>query len=280
MKRRISFTRYSRAYITNAMRATIAVLLVLITISLSPRASIAAKDDEITVSAAISLKEALTDAASKYVSLGGDHVVFNFGASGALEAQIKQGAPVDLFISAGVQVDELIAAGQADRSSRRVIARNALVLVVPIAAKDPPRGFDDLLSDRVHKIAIGEPKAVPAGTYAMQTLTALHLAEPLRDRLVFGANVRQVLDYVRRDEIDAGIVYATDAASAKDQVKVVATADPTTHEPIEYPAVVITGSTHAAAAGKFLDFLVSTEAQGIFAARGFESPSATSQPTR
>jgi molybdate transport system substrate-binding protein len=265
------------------MRAAITALFVLMTLGLAARtrASAAAAEDEITVSAAISLKEALTEAASKYVSRGGDHVVFNFGASGALEAQIKQGAPVDLFISAGTQqVDELIAAGQADRSSRRAIARNALVLVVPIVAKDPPRGFDELSSDRAHKIAIGEPKAVPAGTYAMQTLTALHLAEPLRDRLIFGANVRQVLDYVCRDEVDAGIVYATDAASAKDQVKVVATADPTTHEPIEYPAVIITGSAHTAAARRFLDFVASSEAQGVFAARGFESPSPVTQPTR
>jgi molybdate transport system substrate-binding protein len=258
-----------------------ALLCVPLLIALPPRASAVTVDGEITVSAAISLKEALTDAAAIYVSRGGDHVVFNFGASGMLEAQIKQGAPVDLFVSAGdQQVGVLIAAGQADRQSRRVIARNALVLVVPNAAKSPPHGFEDLLSDRIRKIAIGEPKAVPAGTYAMQTLTALHLAEPLRDRLVYGANVRQVLDYVRRDEVDAGIVYATDVAAAKDQVKIVATADPATHEPIEYPAVIITGAAHATAAGKFLGFLESPEAQAIFASRGFEAPTSTTQPTR
>ena len=231
--------------------------------------------ETITISAAISLKDALTAIAKTFESDSTDKVEFNFGASGPLAAQIQQGAPVDAFISAAnKQVDDLIKSGKADAATRRVIVENTLVLIVPTAATNPPQSFADLTADRVGKIALGQPKAVPAGQYAMETLQNLKLADALSGKIVYGANVRQVLDYVVRNEVDAGMVYATDAKVAGDAVKVVATAPSSSHEKIEYPAVIITTATHQSAAIRFLNFLQSTPAQSTFASQGFVLPTA------
>jgi len=226
--------------------------------------------ETINVAAAVSLREAITDAATAYQADGGDAVTFTFGASGQLAAQIQNGAPVDVFISAAdKQVDDLSKAGLVDDSTRRVIAGNALVLIVPADAKSPPAGFGELAGDSMQKIAIGEPKTVPAGQYAMEVLKALKLEEKVTPRLIFGANVRQVLEYVETGEVTAGMVYSTDATEAGAKVKVVATADPSTHQPIVYPAVVIKNSSKKPAGVKFLDYLGSEKGFAALAARGF-----------
>jgi len=232
-----------------------------------------AKAETITVSAAISLKESLSDIREAYEASSGDHVVFNLDASGKLAAQIQQGAPVDLFISADdEQMDKLEKAGRVNARTRQIIAGNTLVLIVSPKEKDPPKGFADLATERGRKIAIGEPKTVPAGRYAMQTLKALHLESSVSSRLLLGESVRAVLSYVERDEVSAGIVYGTDAIQAGDAVKVIATAEASSHDPIEYPAAVIAGSAHAEAAKRFLKYLSSKPAQKIFIARGFSAP--------
>ena len=119
-------------------------------------------------------------------------------------------------------------------------------------------------------VFIGPYTAQAAGDYAAQTLAALKLTDTVKDKLVFGINVRQVLFYVERSEVEAGIVYRTDALEAGDKVKLVATADESTHAPIVYPAVVIKGAKHADAGARFLEFLASDKAQAILAARGFK----------
>lgn len=220
----------------------------------------------VNVSVAISLKEAVTEAADAYKQQTGREVRLTFGASGTLMAQIKNGAPVDAFISAAPkQVDELIAAKLADPATRRVVATNDLVLIAPPSGG--PSGFDELL--KVKRIAIGDPKSVPAGDYAVQALQAMKLYEGVKDRLVFAENVRQVLDYVIRGEVDAGIVYRTDAKQAGEKVKVVATADAKTHQPIEYPAVVMSDTKRAAEAKGFLEFLEGEKGKAILKGRGF-----------
>jgi molybdate transport system substrate-binding protein len=239
-----------------------------------------AKAQDITVSAAISLKESLTQIGSAYEKSSGDHLQFNFDASGKLAAQIRQGAPVDAFVSADdQQMNKLDSAGKIAADTRRVVVNNSLVLIAPADEKDAPTSFTDLAVDHGKKIAIGEPKTVPAGRYAMQTLKSLALDQAVTARLVFGESVRQVLTYVERDEVYAGIVYATDAAQAGDKVKVIAVADPATHEVIEYPAAVVAGSPHAAAARKFLDYLTTDSAKVIFTAHGFTLPPSTVRPT-
>jgi molybdate transport system substrate-binding protein len=236
----------------------------------------AARAEPVRVACAISLKEAVTEVAAAYKQEGRGEVEFTFGSSGQLQSQIEYGAPVNAFISAAhPQVDDLVRSKHADAATQRVVAGNRLVLVVPAGAKSAPAGFKDLASERVRRVAVGEPRTVPAGQYAMQVLAAMKLADALKGRLVHGANVRQVLDYVERGEVDAGIVYATDAQDAGERVRVVERADPSTHDPIEYPAVVMSDSRRRKAAVDFLDYLGSEKARAILAKRGFTAPAAT-----
>lgn len=249
------------------LRATILCLL------LAPTA----RGEAVTVAAAISLKDAMGEIGGAYRQATGADVRFTFGASGQLMAQVRNGAPIDAFISAAdEQVDALIESGRLDKASRREIAGNRLVLIVPAGAGDAaPASFTDLADARHGRVAVGEPKTVPAGQYAMQVLTKLGIAQTLTEsrRLVYGANVRQVLDYVVRGEVGAGVVYATDAREAvEDAVRVVATADAATHDRIVYPAAVVTASRKREAAGRFLEFLQGDEAKRIFKARGFTIP--------
>jgi molybdate transport system substrate-binding protein len=231
----------------------------------------------------VSLKEAATEIGKAYEQKTSEHVQFNFAASGVLAAQIKQGAPVDLFISAGApQTKELRDAGLLEGADT-LVARNALVLIVPAAQKDSITGFERLGDPRIKRLAVGNPKLVPVGEYAMQTLAALKLTDAVKDRLIEGLNVRQVLDYVERGEVDAGIVYATDAIEAGDRVRVIATAPESSHDPIVYPAVLVKGSKNAASAAKFLEFFTSDQAQQILKSHGFTAANAappTTQATR
>ena len=223
--------------------------------------AVSIRAESITVSAAISLKESATAIGKAFETDTGDKVEFNFGASGQLVQQITQGAPVDAFISAGQkQIDDLKTAKLAADGPAQIIARNALVLIVPKQAKDAPISFETLAAPSVKRLAVGQPKTVPAGDYAMQTLTALKLDEKLKERLIFGNNVRQVLDYVSRGEVDAGIVYTTDAMEAADTVRVVATAPAESHKPIEYPAILINTSTKQKTGHAFLDYMMTAKA--------------------
>jgi molybdate transport system substrate-binding protein len=250
-----------------------AMRVVLLTALLVLSVAVAAPAETIRLGVAVSLKEAVTDIARAYESETGDKVEFTFGSSGQVMAQIKAGAPIDAFISAAdKQVDELITQGLVDRESRRVVAGNTLVLIVPADSKVAIDSFEALGNVQLKRLAIGEPKSVPAGQYAMQALEKLMLAKPLADKLVYGSNVRQVLDYVMRGEVTAGIVYATDAKQAGGKVQVVATAPKDSHDSIMYPAVVIKKSANAAAAKRFLDHLASDDARRVLEARGFTVP--------
>ena len=236
----------------------------------------------ITVSAAISLKDALQEVAHLYELQSGEVVKLNFGSSGQLMTQIRRGAPVDVFISAAAnQVDELSRDGVVDVRARTVVATNRLVLVVRRDQTQAPRSFQELSDERIERISIGQPDVVPAGNYAQQVLNHLGIADAVRRRLIFGTNVRQVLSYVERGEVDAGIVYATDALVAGDQVRVVAVADPAWHAPIEYPAAIVAASRNRAAAERFLHFLQTRPAQQVLSNYGFGAAApATTQPTR
>ena len=227
-----------------------------------------ARAETIKVAAAASLREGMSEIAKAYEAEAKDRMELTFGSSGQLAAQIKAGAPIDAFVSAAeAQVTELVKAGLADESSRRVIAGNELVLIAPAKSSVEIKAFDDL--EKAKRVAMGEPRTVPAGMYAQQVMKKLSIEEKIKDRIVYGTNVRQVLDYVRRGEVTCGIVYATDAKEAGDEVKVVAKADATWHERIVYPGVVVKGTAKPQAAEKFLEYLRGEKAQGILKKRGF-----------
>lgn len=223
----------------------------------------------LTISAAISLKEPLDSFAQNYNQQHPDiRVVCNYGASGTLQQQIEQGAPVDIFISAGekqmdtLQNENLLAPG-----TRRDLLANQLVLIAP-ANSAPLHNFSDLAKSSVISIALGEPRTVPAGMYAQQTLDHLHLLPALKSKIVYAANVRQVLAYVETGNAAAGLVYATDARISS-SVRVVATAPPDSHDPILYPVAMLKVSKSPEAARALLNALESPQSLALFEKYGF-----------
>jgi molybdate transport system substrate-binding protein len=227
---------------------------------------------EILVSAAISLKNAFEDIGRLYEKRTGVHVRFNLGASGLLQKQIETGAPVDVFASAGVnQMDALQKQGLILAETRRNFASNVLALIVPAQSKLPVHSFGDLARAGIQRVAIGNPKTVPAGQYARELLESRRLWDKLQSRLVFAENVRQVLDYVVRGEADAGIVYASDAAAAGMQIAVAALAPEPSYNPILYPIAIIKDTSQRSSAQRFIDLTLSPEGQAILRKYGFLS---------
>ena len=223
----------------------------------------------LTVSAAISLKESLDAFAQNYNQQHPDiRVVCNYGASGTLQQQIEQGAPVDIFISAGEkQMDTLQSENSLAPGTRRDLIANQLVLIAP-ANSAALRNFNDLAKSSIKSIAVGEPRTVPAGMYAQQVLDHLHLLPALKSKIVYAANVRQVLAYVETGNANAGLVYATDARISS-SVRVVATAPPDSHDPILYPVAMLKASKSPQAARALLDALESPQSLALFAKYGF-----------
>lgn len=224
----------------------------------------------LTVSAASSLREALTEVAARYqAEHPGARVRLNFGASGTLRQQIEHGAAVDVFVAAsGAQMDALAARGLVDRGTRRVLAGNELVLVVPAGAPPKVKGFAELASPAVERVAVGAPGSVPAGEYAAQTFRALRIADAVARKTVYAQNVRQVLTYVESGNVDAGVVYRTDAL-ASPRVRVVATAPPGSHAPVLYPAAVVSSSAHPAAARDLVTYLAGPLGRAALLRHGF-----------
>jgi molybdate transport system substrate-binding protein len=225
---------------------------------------------DLIVSAAISLKDALDEAKQLFTTENPNvTIATNYGASGTLQLQIEQGAPVDVFLSAAPkQMDALEGKGLLLAGTRKDLLRNEVVLIVP---KDSTLGistFRDLMHANVKQIALGEPSVVPAGQYAKEVLTSLGIYDAVNAKAILGKDVRQVLTYVETGNVDAGIVYATDAMSSA-KVKVVATAPAGSHSPVIYPAAVIKASRNPAAARAFLDFLATARGLAIFQKYGF-----------
>ena len=224
---------------------------------------------ELTVSAAISLKDVLNEAAQLYRSEKPDTVIrFNLGASGSLQRQIEEGAPVDIFVSASEDhMNSLASMGLLLAGTRRDLVRNTVVLIAP-KGKDGISSFQDLARPEVKHISIGEPQTVPAGKYAQEVLTHFQLYQQLKPKFVLAKDVRQVLTYVITGNVDAGIVYVTDAKTSS-EVSVVARAPEDSHSPVIYPVAVLKSSKEPDQAKRFLDFLAGVEAQGVFEKYGF-----------
>jgi molybdate transport system substrate-binding protein len=196
---------------------------------------------------------------------------FNFAGSGVLIQQIAQGAPVDAFISAD---EETIVKGMAEKlldpASRKNIASNQVVLVVPATGAVALSGLSGLATAPVKRIAIGKLATVPVGRYSKQSLESAGLWATLEPKFVYADSVRQVLDYVARGEVEAGFVYATDAAVMPDKVGVVARVEG--HSPVRYPAALVADSKFKPAAAEWLAFLLSPAAQAELAKAGFGKP--------
>lgn len=223
----------------------------------------------LTISAATSLQNALKAIQPKYTQLQPQvNLVYNFGSSGSLQQQIEQGAPVDIFISAAIEqmasldVKNLLLPG-----SRRNLLSNKIVLIVP-KNSNKINSFADLTTDALTKIALGIPETVPAGKYAQQVLTSLGIIDTVIPKAVYGKDVQQVLNYVATENVDAGIVYLSNA-KFNDQVKIVATAPEASHSPVIYPIAILKATTNPQAARELVDYFFSPDAQNLFKQYGF-----------
>lgn len=227
---------------------------------------------ELTVSAAASLTNAFKEIGQAYeAQYPGSKVLFNFGASGALLQQVAKGAPVDVFASADQEtMDEAQKQALIQPASRQDFVRNTLVLIVPTDSKQTLTSLADLARPAVQRIALGNPASVPVGRYSRHALEAAGLWATLEPRFINATNVRQALDYVARGEVDAGFVYATDAALMKDKVRVAL--EVPLEVKIRYPLALTTGSSHKEEAARFIAFVKAPVAQAVLSRYGFQKP--------
>ena len=224
----------------------------------------------LTVSAAVSLSEALQEVAAAYRAAGGPPVSFNLAGSNVLARQIVNGAPVDVFVSADeAQMEVVVRAGLIAEGSRAIVTANTLVVVV-----DPRVSVGsatDLTNAEIRRIAIGDPAAVPAGVYARSYLENIGLWTALQPKLVPTTNVRAALAAVENGSAAAALVYATDARLAP-RLRVATTITGAAAPRIVYPAGVVKTSRQPAAAAHFLQFLRSAVSSAIFERHGFAPP--------
>jgi molybdate transport system substrate-binding protein len=225
---------------------------------------------ELNVSAAASMTDALQAVNDLYMQKNENvTIVANFASSGTLQKQIEQGAPTDVFISAAAkQMNALQEGGLIIDDTRQDLLNNKVVLVVPSNSTLDITDFMDLLNDEIKQVAIGDPEFVPAGTYGKQAFDVLGIYEQVQEKLILGSDVRAVLGYVEAGNVDAGIVYSTDAAIT-DGVKKVADAPDEVNSKIVYPVAIIKSCTEVDTAQAYINFLFSDEAGDIFAQYGF-----------
>lgn len=236
---------------------------------LNPSTAIAQAKTQLIVSAAASLTDALKELAPLYQQTRSNVTVrYNFASSGALQQQIENGAPADVFISAAEkQMDALQQKNLLVSGSRRKLLTNRLVLVVP-ANTSRVTNLKSLTNSQVKRIAIGNPRSVPAGQYAEEALTKAGLWKQLKPKYVLASNVRQVLQFVEAGNADAGLVYLTDAKTT-DKVEIAQTIPASLHSPIVYPIAVLKNGRNQSAAKGFVQFLFSGSARKVFTKYGF-----------
>ncbi|MBC7327298.1 molybdate ABC transporter substrate-binding protein [bacterium] len=240
-------------------------LLILLAVS----SSSLAKEKELVVSAAASLKDSFQEIGKIFMKKHkGVKVLFNFGGSGALRLQIEAGAPVDVFASAGQKdMDLLEKKGLVMKGTRHNFVENVIVLIAPIGSK--LSSFADLKTPAVQRFAMGNPKTVPSGQYGEETLKYQKLWESLQGKIVYGEDVRQVLDYVARKEVDAGIVFRTDALLRPKEVKIVAEAPNGSYTRPLYPIAVVAKTREPQLAKEFVALVLSPTGKKIFSKYGF-----------
>lgn len=227
---------------------------------------------DLVVSAAASLTNAFKTLAQQYEKGHPEtKVVLNFGASDVLMQQIVRGAPADVFASADQDAMNRAEAEKVIQpASRKDFAANQVVLIVPADSKLGIGALRDLTRADVKRVAYGNPSSVPVGRYTKGALEAENLWEAVSAKGVPAQNVRQSLDYVARGEVDAGFVFATDAAIMPDKVKVAVRVPNRT--PVTYPIAIITQTKQPTQAASFVQYVLSADGQAVLAKYGFQKP--------
>src|SRR6476469_956843 len=245
------------------------LLAFLVALSGAPQPVIA--QEQITVFAAASLRNALDDANAAFTKATGIKVVSSYEASSALPRQIEQGAPADVFISADLRWMDYVAERKLINPDTRVnLLGNKLVLIAPADSKlgnvTIGQGFDIAKLAGDGRIAVADVKAVPAGLYAKAALEKLGVWSAAEPKLAQAENVRATLAFVTRGEAPIGIVYETDA-KVEPKVKTIGLFPDNSYPPVTYPVALTAGANPAAA--RYLQFLRSTAAKAIFERYGF-----------
>jgi molybdate transport system substrate-binding protein len=223
-----------------------------------------ARAAEVTVFAAASLNDSLKQIAAAYEKDSGDKLAFNFGASSMLARQIEEGAPADVFFSADeTKMDALEKKGLLVSETRKSRLSNTLVIVVAADSTLKIDAPEALATSSVKHLALADPKAVPAGIYAKEFLEKRKLWAAVEGKVVPTENVRAALAAVESGNVEAGMVYRTDAAISK-KVKVACQIPASEGPAISYPVAVVKGSTNLAAARRFVEYLDSAEAKLVF----------------
>ncbi|MBI1841144.1 MAG: molybdate ABC transporter substrate-binding protein [Verrucomicrobia bacterium] len=253
----------SSSPVTNRpLRTRIALAILLLSVARSSAA-------EITVFAAVSLADALKEIGKSYENASGDRVRFNFAASSLLARQIAEGAPADIFFSADeAKMDDLARKGLIVADSRRSRLGNSLVIVVAADSPIALGSAKDLATEKVKRLALAEPKTVPAGIYAKEYLSTLKLWPAIEPKVVPTENVRAALAAVESGNVEAGIVYQTDASISK-KVKVAVAVSPADGPKITYPVALLKESKQPAGASGVLHHLNGAAAGAVFKRYGF-----------
>jgi molybdate transport system substrate-binding protein len=268
-KYKCNVKRGSLNHMKKTVMTIIIIFLIIICISCS-NTNNEKKRIELTISAAASMQKALTELQGNYEQ---EHpnvrLLFNYGATGALQQQIEQGAPVDVFFSASEEkFVEVLEKGFVEKQNSVDLVSNELVLIQNKQSNYKISGFAGLADSKIKRISIGTPESVPAGKYAKETLESQNLWLQIEEKIVFAKDVRQVLTYVESGNVDAGIVYKTDAILSK-KIEIVGTADPKSHSPIIYPLGVVKKSKQKEESIKFYHYLQSDKAKELFENYGF-----------
>lgn len=229
------------------------------------------EETELLVAAAASLKNAYEEELIPMFEAQYPGVIVTgvYDSSGKLQTQIEEGLEADVFMSAATkQMDALNEKGLIAEDTIADLLENKIVLIVPTGNEVGLEAFEDI--EKASSIALGDPASVPAGQYAEEALTSLGIWDRIQDKVSFGTNVTEVLNQVAASSADAGIVYATDAASMAEQVDVIAEApEGSLKKKVIYPVAVLKGSAHSEEAADFVEFLKTEEAMKVFEAYGF-----------
>ena len=229
------------------------------------------EETELLVAAAASLKNAYEEELIPMFEAQYPGVIVTgvYDSSGKLQTQIEEGLEADVFMSAATkQMDALNEKGLIAEDTIADLLENKIVLIVPAGNEKKLEKFEDI--EKASSIALGDPASVPAGQYAEEALTSLGIWDRIQDKVSFGTNVTEVLNQVAASSADAGIVYATDAASMAEQVDVIAEApEGSLKKKVIYPVAVLKGSAHSEEAADFVEFLKTEEAMKVFEAYGF-----------
>lgn len=233
-------------------------------------AEMLAEKVELTILAAASLTDVCDELKTIFESENPNiSVHISYGGSGALQTQIEEGAPADVFISAATkQMTALDDEGLMDSDSIIQLLENKVVLIVPKESDTSVSSFEDVTTEAVTMVGLGEPGSVPVGQYSEEIFTSLGILDAVKEKANYGSDVRTVLSWVETAAVDCGVVYATDAYTSQD-VTIVCEAPEGSCKRVIYPVGVVAASEHPDEAAAWIAFIQSDTSMELFESYGF-----------